>query len=141
MSDQELEDLAYNYGITRQESVRSSGTATFRTSTKPTQDILVAVGQVVTTEPDERLQKVSFTATAERTMTVANISDFYNATTGYYELDVPVQCTEAGITGNVGVGTIKLIEGSIPGINDVYNYSSFTNVPSIVLPVRFFMTL
>jgi uncharacterized phage protein gp47/JayE len=127
MSKEELNDLAFNYGLTRNDALKSSGSVFFRTSTVPTKNILIPEGTIVTTEPDERLQKLSFITTAERTMTVDNIADFYNATSGFYEVEVPIQALEAGESSNTGVGTIKLIEGSIPGINNVYNYTALTN--------------
>jgi phage-related baseplate assembly protein len=127
MSTDELNDLAYNYGITRKEAIKSSGNVYFRASSAPTQNILIPEGTVVTTEPDERLQKISFITTAERTLYYDNAASYYNSTSGYYEIAVPIQCIDAGETGNVGVGAIKLIEGSIPGADNIYNYSAFTN--------------
>jgi hypothetical protein len=127
MSDEELEDLAYNYGLTRQAAIQSSGTVYFRTATQPTQDILIPEETVVTTEPDSQLAKISFVTTSERTMLFDNISSYYNSSTGYWEIAVPVRAVTAGISGNVGVGAIKLLEGSISGIDDVYNTAAFTN--------------
>ncbi|MDD5551369.1 MAG: baseplate J/gp47 family protein [Candidatus Omnitrophica bacterium] len=127
MSNEELDDLAYNYGITRRTAVKSSGDVYFRTPKLFTVDIVIPLGTTVTTEPDERFQTVSFTTTEEITMYAVNAASYYNVVTGYYEVAVAVECQVEGVDGNVGVGSIKIIEGSIPNISNVYNYDAFTN--------------
>lgn len=127
MSIEELDDLAYNYGVVRKAAIKASGTVYFRTATSPTADIYIPENLIVTTEPDEKLQTINFITTADATLDHTQASSYYNATSGYYEIGVPVEAIVEGTTGNVGVGTIKLIQGSVVGVQNIYNYASFTN--------------
>ena len=127
MSKEELDDKAFDYGLTRKPATKSSGIVYFRTSTRPTQNILIPKGQTITTEPDEKLKKIYFVTTEEKILEYANVDDYYNTDSGYWEIGVNVESVEIGSENNIGVGSIKLIEGSITGIENIYNYQSFSN--------------
>ncbi len=127
MSKEELDDLAFNYGIVRKAAVKSSGYIYFRTATTPTTDIYVPAGLVVTTEPDENLQTINLVTTDDNTLDHTIASSYYNSTSGYYEIAVPIEAVTEGTTGNIGVGMIKVIQGSVSGVQNIYNYSALTN--------------
>jgi len=116
-SDQ-LTAYANNIGLTREPGVQSSGTAIFRLRTFSTasSDISVPISTEVSTSPTTLSPDIiTFQTTTTRTFLAVNADSYFNPVTGYFELNVPIQATQAGASGNVAVGAIDTIVTSLSG--------------------------
>lgn len=121
MTTDELDQLAYNYGVTRNPAIESTGTVLFRRNNPLTADIVIPQGTVVATQQTTTNDAINFVTTEEKTMLLALASSYYNATTGYYEIEVSIQAEDAGTDGNVSASSIVVIQSPIPGIDSVIN--------------------
>jgi uncharacterized phage protein gp47/JayE len=127
MTNDELDMLGFNWGIVRKEAQVSSGTVILYRSAVFTQDIIVPAGSVFSTQKDTSFNSTSFTSSVSVTMYVALIATYYNSVTGYYEISVPVSAIVAGVSGNVGVNTIKVLTSGVSGFLGVRNDAAFTD--------------
>lgn len=127
MSDDELEALAYNYGITRTEAIEASGSVTFRRTSAPTEDILIPQGTIVSTRKTVEEDAINFITTEDVSMLSAIASSYYNSTTGYWEVSASVQAEESGTDGNVSANSITVIASSVNNIDSITNSIAFSN--------------
>ncbi len=126
MSDDELDQLVYNYGITRNSAIEATGTVVFRRNVALTDDILIPQDTIVATKKTIDESAINFITTADEIMYLALSATYYNSLTGYYEISVAVQAEIAGIDGNVASSSILTIQSAIPGINSVINIIATT---------------
>ena len=120
----ELDDLASSFGITRNPGLASQGVVTFALQTfgPSSSNITIPAGTSISTQSSLTNNTViSFTTTATATFTATNASTYFNPLNGDYELNVPVQATTIGTSGNVAPDTITVLVTSLPGSMTVYN--------------------
>lgn len=119
--DEAFEKKAADSLTIRQGNTKSVGQAIFQRSTAPTQDLSVIAGTTVQSRVDTstNTSAVSFVTTITKTMSVASIGSYYNPTTGYYELTIPIEAVTAGSAGNVAAGSI--VSTSASGFSRVTN--------------------
>ncbi len=123
-TDEELTNLASSLSIQRNFGLPATGVVTFRLANfnVATGDILIAAGTELTTQSNITSNNtISFVTTADRTYIASNASTYFNPTTGFYELDAPIQAVTTGTTGNVAAGTITVLVTSISGSPSVVN--------------------
>lgn len=123
-TDDELTKIAGSYGIARLEGVAATGTVTFRlrTFSVSSSDITIPVGTELSTRAGVvSTGTVSYNTTAERVFVAANAETYFNPSTNFYEIDVPIQASETGTVGNVGSGSITVLISSISGAPTVIN--------------------
>jgi len=128
-TDEELTNLATSLGINRNFGLAATGTVTFRLASFNTLsgDITISAGTEVTTKANLTTNTViAFNTTADRTFIAVQSSVYFNPTTGFYEIEVPVQAVSTGTSGNVGAGTITVLTTSVAGSPTVINSSQIS---------------
>lgn len=121
MTEDELDALAYNYGITRNPAISATGVLTFRKNTAITEDIAIPINTIVSTKKTTSDPAIIFHTTEIQTMYASESSSYYNSDTGYYEIDVNIEADVAGEDGNVSVNSILLLQSAVAGIDSVIN--------------------
>lgn len=124
ISEEDMNELGANYGVTRKLGDLATGTITFRTNTRPTENIRIGNedgtgGINVKTLTTENGNTYEFVTTETVYM---NTNTSYNEKHGYYEVSAPIQATSTGTAYNIGVGTITVLPSAISGITGCYNY-------------------
>lgn len=125
-TNDELTNLAASLGIQRNNGLAATGTITFRLTNFNTAsgDITIPLGTEVTTAANISSNNViSFATTSQRVFIAATANTYFNPTTGFFELDVPIQAITSGTTGNVAAGTITVLTTSVTGSPTIVNNS------------------
>lgn len=128
LTDNQVEDLAANYNLTRKQGSYATGVITFIKYSEPTTTITVGAsdgtgGVSVSTLKDDNGVSYSFTTVETKQFTVANASSLYNVSRNRWELNVTIQADQVGSDYNVAANAIKMFSG-INGIDDIINYNS-----------------
>lgn len=123
ITSQAMDALAYNWNITRKPPRAAQGFVTFSRATVPTTDIRIGLengtgGTQLSTRRRSDNTSVSFITTSTKFLLTTTTQD---PTTGLYSIVVPVSCTQTGSIGNVEAGTITVLQGAVPGIDQVTN--------------------
>jgi uncharacterized phage protein gp47/JayE len=121
--DDSFDALASNYGKSRQGATNSSTSAVFYTTILPTSDIIIPLGEIVSTIPTETQSAIQFSTLSSKIMEVSRIDEYYNSITERYELIVSIQAVEQGTSGNVNANTI--INTNIAGLSVTNPESAF----------------
>ncbi len=111
--DAAFDKLAGNFQKRRLPGRPAVGQVVFYTSRKPTFDISIPTGAIVTTEADSSLgvPAVRFRVGGTFILRAANADSYYNFTTKRYEITVDVVAETAGEDGNRPAGQIKSSSG------------------------------
>jgi len=113
--DDAFQAIAANYGKNRLSATKASTTVVFYSSTSPTTDVLVSLGEEISTIPTETEAAIKFQTLSSATMYVSEIENYYNPITQRYEIQVNVEAVEPGSIGNVNSNTI--INTNIAGLS------------------------
>lgn len=128
-SDDDLDALVFNEGLTRQAGSRATGTVVFSTVTVDITgpDLVVQRGFPIATLPDASTgTSITFVTTEERTLTAVNASSYFNIDTDRYELQVPVIATVEGSAGLVGASRINRPLRPLNSFDEVSNTTATT---------------
>lgn len=111
-SEDDLNNLVFNEGLTRVEGANATATVVFSTpAIGPTDpDRTIPRGFPIATPPDSATgESVTFVTTEELTLPTAQAASYKNFEVDppQYELEVPVVAVTAGTTGNVGATRIS----------------------------------
>lgn len=109
--------LASNLGIVRRSGQVARGEATFFSRSLPTFDLIVPIGQIISSGG------VRFRTLQSGTITVSEAPNFYNPITRRYEITLPIQADEPGLSGNLTSGQIT--SGAPLGLNVTNSASTF----------------
>lgn len=128
LTDNQVEDLAANYNLTRKTGSYATGIITFIRYSAPTTTITVGSsdgtgGVSVSTLKDDNGVSYSFTTVETKQFTVANADSLYNASRNRWELNVTIQADQVGSDYNVAANAIKMFSG-INGVDDIINYNA-----------------
>lgn len=128
LTDNQVEDLAANYNLTRKQGSYATGIITFIRYSAPTTTITVGSsdgtgGVSVSTLKDDNGVSYSFTTVETKQFTTANADSLYNASRNRWELNVTIQADQIGSDYNVAANAIKMFSG-INGIDDIVNYNA-----------------
>ena len=129
ISEEDLDAIGENYGVTRDLGQFANGIITFQTTVRPSQRIQIgndegSGGISVKTLQTENGNSLEFVTT----QTVYMDTDAtYNEQHNCYEVSAPITAQSSGSEYNVGVGTITVLVSGIAGITSVYNYTPTTN--------------
>lgn len=128
LTDNQVEDLAANYDLTRKTGSYATGVITFIRYSAPTTTITVGAsdgtgGVSVSTLKDDNGVSYSFTTVETKQFTVANADSLYNASRNRWELNVTIQADQVGKDFNVAANAIKMFSG-INGVDDIINYNA-----------------
>jgi Baseplate J-like protein len=124
--DQAFDALASNYGKSRLGATFSTTNVVYYTTSIPSTDLSVALGDTVSTVATETQSSIVFNTLSSGTMSVAQITKYYNQVTQRYELTIPVQAAVAGSSGNVNANTI--VNTSTSGFSVTNPASAFGGV-------------
>lgn len=116
--DQAFEAYASRYGKFRRPGRFARGEVTFFTSTRPTRTILIPLGTVVSGG------SATFRTTRSAQIPLNQLASLFDPITGRYQVNVPVQATTVGSSGNVGTGQVRRLVTRISGLS-VINASEF----------------
>lgn len=116
--DIQFDKLAGNFQRTRLPGRPSVGQALFYTSVRPTQDIPIAAGTVVSTDADSEngLPAVRYLIGGTFLLPASQADAFYNFSTRRYEIVVDIVAETTGSNGNRPAGAIKNVVGSVGGL-------------------------
>lgn len=128
LTDNQLEDLAANWNLTRKQGSYATGVVTFIRYSAPTTTVTVGAqdgtgGVNVSTLKDDNGVSYSFTTVETKQFTVENADSLYNAERNRWELPITVQADGVGTDYNVAANAIKMFSG-INGIDDIVNYNA-----------------
>lgn len=140
----DVDDLVFNENIVRWGSTNAITTVTFSRTTAPLADITVPINFPVSTPSNPSTgASVIFRTIETQTMYSASASQYYNATTGKYELQVSVRSTVQGSDTAVGAYTITEFRRPIPQFDSVFNTEGTTDGSAIEtnaeIAVRYFL--
>jgi len=121
-----LEKTLLNFSKVVRGARRSRTTVRFFKNQAPSSNITIPAGTLVSTLLSDTSNAVQFRTVQSITMIAALALSYLNSTTGKYEIAVDVEAVNGGANSNVGAGTITVINGSISGIDGVYNPFSAT---------------
>lgn len=121
-TETEMDEQAFNEEALRSAGKRSAGKAIFQTRTAPATDQIVPANFPISTKVDPTLgRSILFRTTETRTLPAATAALFFNATSGFYELEVSIQAVLLGAIGDVGPNRITEFQASISGFESVTN--------------------
>lgn len=127
-TDAAADQLALMYGgLVRNSAVSASGSVTFGALNAPTDvnnPIIIPIGTVVFGQKDTSSNNISYVTTTEGRITNTSV---INPSTGYYEATVNIEAVTPGSDGNIGIGYINQLSGSINNIVAVYNKEALVN--------------
>lgn len=122
-SSTDLDSWMADFSLTRLPAVSASGIVTLSRFT-PTASAFIPAGALLRTA--DGTQTFSVTASASNP-TFSLVQNGYTLIAGTPTIDLPVQATAPGASGNVLAGAVSLLATAIPGIDSVTNASGFQN--------------
>jgi uncharacterized phage protein gp47/JayE len=128
MSTDELDALAYNYGIVRNPGTQAQGTVTFRVRNYTTSSAVITIplGTVIATQGTDTLPQVSFVTTQTLVFQPSFAPTYFKADSGFYEQTATIQSQNVGAASNVAAGTITVLVSGVSGVDSVINNISTT---------------
>jgi hypothetical protein len=120
--DGAFDSLAANFGKTRAGPKASSVTQTFFTTVKPTQDLVVNQGAVVSSSSNPSAPR--FTSKAIVTMFVSRIQSYYNPVLRRYEITSQMVADAPGSVGNLPAGSLDTVSSGAAGFQTTNVFSS-----------------
>lgn len=125
--DEAFRKLAANLNVPPQRSSRARGFVVLQVANLVS-DIFVSRGAVFSTTPDQDLgiPAIFFVSEVSTQMLRSRASEYFNPSTGFFELTIPVIAQDPGSQGNVGPGLINRIVSGVTGTALVSNTSSTT---------------
>lgn len=109
--DTAFDQLASRNNVFRRAGTRARGFVRFFTRNRPTATIFIPLGTVVASGG------VQFATTTDAAIPISNVGAFFNPSTGFYQISVPVEAQQPGTAGNLGAGQIRTIVTSIAGLS------------------------
>lgn len=116
--DTQFDKLASNFQRTRLPGRPAVGQEVFYTYTRPTKDITIASGTIVSSDADVEngLAAARFIVGGTFVLTAANAAAFYNFDTQRYEVTADIVAETAGSAGNRSAGAIKNVVTPVGGL-------------------------
>jgi hypothetical protein len=135
----DMDNIAANYGMTRNPGTQATGFITLRIRSYTTSSPIITVpsGTTVSTLSTSSAPAVSFATTATITFTPSSAPSYYNPVSGFYEQTVGIICQTIGTVGNVGANTIVSLVGPGLGIDAVTNTTATSGGTNIESNVQF----
>jgi len=113
----QFDKLAKNVNKTRLSGRLATGQVVFYTTTRPTLDLVIPAGAVVTTGGDTTGTTVRFRVGGAYTLPAATAEAYYNFNTKRYEIVADISAENPGADGNVPAGSIT--SGSVSNFSVV----------------------
>lgn len=121
-TDDQVDNLAANWGLVRLAATYSYGTITFRSITQPSTSIRIGNivgtgGVIVSTQKNTDGSYYSYQTTST---VYLEPTTPYNPSTGYYEVTAPIVSISSGLASNVSSGSIIVFSG-LTGVDSITN--------------------
>lgn len=117
-----FDSLAQNFGETRGGRRAASVMQTFYVTSKPTRDMVVTQGAIVSSSTDPNAPK--FRSSSQVTLTSIDSQRFYNADKKRYEVKVQLTADTPGIEGNLSAGSIDVVNSGASGFKTINDTSA-----------------
>ncbi len=116
--DTQFDKLAGNVKKPRLPGRPAVGQVVYFTTSRPTKDIPIASGSIVSSEADAEngLPAVRFVVGGSYVMSAANADAYFNFDTGQYEITADITAEVIGTTGNRSAGQIKTVVSGASGL-------------------------
>lgn len=125
--DTQFEKLAGNFNKNRLSGRPAVGQVVYFTLTRPTQDIIISSGAVVSTDADadNGLPSVRYVVGGTYTIPVSDVDAYFNFDTQQYEITADIVAETIGSAGNRPAGQIKnLVSGTTGGVSVINREAS-----------------
>lgn len=109
--DSAFDQLASNYGVTREGEREAVGTAIFFTTKRPAADLSAQAGDIIGNEDG-----ITFSVDAGVDIDADNADAHFNPLTKAYEVSASITATEPGESGNVSPGSL-IVEAGAAGLS------------------------
>jgi len=116
-----LAKIGSNFNKFQKPSLPATGIVTFFTRTSPTFDIVIPANTVVTTRAGIGITEQKFRTLKKVVLYQALAGAHLNGETGLYEISVDIEALSPGASSVVGSYTIDTLQGTVTGIDGVYN--------------------
>lgn len=117
--DTAFDQLASRNDVFRKAGVRARGFVTFFTSTRPTETLFIPLGTRVASGA------IQYVTTTDASIPIGNVAAFFNPTNGLYQIDVPIEASTAGDSGNLGAGQIRTIVSGLANLSVTNRNATF----------------
>lgn len=120
MSEEEMDNLAANYGVSRKGATFATTEVTFALTREPRSDVAISAGTVVSTATDPRNSgSVQFSTLESATFFADRINGYFNPATAFFETTVRARALTPGVAGNVSANSLSRTVGSFNVGSDV----------------------
>ena len=124
----DVDDVVINENIVRYQQSSSVTILTFSRVLAPTVDIIIPINFPVSTPSSASTgTPVVFKTIEEVTMYAATASQYYNVSTGNYEITVAIASTSQGSNTTIGAYTITTLQRPFPQFDSIFNTSKTTD--------------
>lgn len=123
ISTDDMDLLASNFNIIRNTATFAEGSIFFYSNIAPISDITISSGIIITTND---INPVRFVTTESKVMYAATPNIYYIPSLNLWGIELKIQCSAAGISGNKNAGLITILNSPITGITSVNNIVATT---------------
>jgi len=129
MTEEQMDNFASNYDITRRDDTYSTGYCKFISYNVPVSTITIGNidgtgGVKLSTKKFSDGTFIEFLTTQTVYLTTTS---FYDSAKGYYYVEAPIVCLTKGTAGNVAADTITIMQSPISGVDAVTNTLAIDN--------------
>lgn len=115
--DGAFDSLAANYGVSRAGPKYSSVTQLFYTFAKPTQDLIINQGAVISSSSNSTAPR--FISKSTVTMLASRAQSYYNPDTRRYEIEAQLVADSPGSAGNLPAGSLDTVVSGVSGLKTI----------------------
>lgn len=130
MTTEELDLLGESLAVSRRGPQKASGSVFFYTTSRPPTDIIIPAGLPVAAKttgfPSGTSERVAFLTTRQVILFAASADSYFNAVSGVFEIEAPIEAILPGKKGLVAPGIITNMQRQINGLSSVINKSATT---------------
>ena len=121
--DEQFDKLGSNVNVIRRGAESATGSVIFFTVSPPIRDMYVYENSVVATlgDMDQGIPAQNYNTLTTKVLTLENRDQYYNPETERYELEIDVECADAGSAGNTDSYTIKSVLSGVDSNFQVEN--------------------
>lgn len=112
--DKQFDILGERVGLRRGEATTAVVMQTFYTYTKPTTRVELTDKMVVGSAGSNEVPSLMYYVRGSAVIDPTSADSIYDPVNGWWAVQLPVECSTAGLIGNVGAGTITKNLGAIP---------------------------
>ncbi len=117
-----IDSIAAVHGLKRRPATPSTGTVVVGVNSFPlNNDVIIPAGVNFNSTIPGSTRNVRFSGISSATIPFSTRAAFFNASTGLYEVEIPVISGEAGSFTNMPIGAINEVLTALPAVDSVVN--------------------